>query len=101
MRKDDLGTQGKKAAKRDIEKGIIKLLIFGPKKYSNKFVPFYSDYLKKEYNILLEIWGCEYTLKDECYNNTMVEYITQKYGPDFLERVESEALAEYEKMQET
>ena len=101
MRKDDLGTQGKKAAQRDIERGIIKLLIFGPKRYSNKFVQFYSDYLKKEYNILLEIWGCEYTLKDECYSNTMVEYITGKYSPDFLKRVEALCLAEYEKRQHT
>lgn len=85
-----------KIAEVDYKNGIKQYTIMGLVE-ATPFVTYYTEFMKHNYNIVIGA-NCVPTLKDECYNNTMIEQIENEYGTDFINKSYEKSEKEFNKL---
>ena len=90
-----------------MEKKAIKDFNNGIREYNylglviaTKFEVYYSDYMKREYNIIIKA-SCTANYLEDCYSEIMNDEIERKYGLGFMEKTRKKAKRKFKKNNKT
>jgi len=67
---------------------------------NQEFHDYYVGFVKEKYNVILGDGGCVVSDKTNCYTETMQNTVLEKFGQDFFERTQKEALESYENLKD-